>query len=323
MFRFRRALALSAVSLLALGSCGDDDVSPGDSAAVETSAPPVAPPATTAASDPPDTVVSSEVAGPADAPKKIVSLSPSATETLYAIGAADQVIAVDSQSNYPPESASKKTELSGYEPNVEAIAAFEPDLVIHDGTTDLGSQLDALDIPQMAGVAPEDFDDVYVQIEQLGAATGHVAEAAELVAEMQTDIDAAIAQIPTLEVPLTYYHELDNTYFSVNSNTFIGQVYGLFGMRNIADTSESTTPYPQLSAEFIISQNPDMIFLGDADYGESAETVAARPGWDVITAVANGAIVPVSADITSRWGPRVVEFIEIVAEAIETAAVPA
>jgi len=122
---------------------------------------------------------------------------------------------------------------------------------------------------------------------------------------------------------LTYYHELDNTYFSINSNTFIAQVYGLFGMRNIADTAESTTPYPQLSAEFIISQNPDMIFLGDADYGETPELVAARPGWDVISAVANNAVVPVSADITSRWGPRVVEFIQLVSTAIETAAVPA
>jgi iron complex transport system substrate-binding protein len=150
-----------------------------------------------------------------------------------------------------------------------------------------------------------------------------VAEAAELVLQMQTDIAAAVATIAAPAAPLTYFHELDNTYFTVTSNTFIGQVYSLFGMRNIADTAEGGTDYPQLSAEFIISQNPDMIFLGDADYGETVDTVTARPGWDVITAVANGAIVPVSADITSRWGPRVVEFIEIVASAIETAAVPA
>ena len=323
MFRFRRALALTAVSLLALSACGDDDVDPSSEPAGESTTPTLASPETTPASGPPATTPSSDVPSPDGLPTKIISLSPSSTEILYAIGAGDQVIAVDSQSNYPPESESKKTDLSGYEPNVEAIAAYEPNLVVHDGTTDLGSQLDALGIPHFAGLAPEDFDDVYVQIEQTGAVTGHAAEAAELVAQMQIDVDAAIADVAEPEVPLTYYHEVDNTYFSVNSNTFIAQVYGLFGMRNSADTAESTTPYPQLSAEFIISQNPDMIFLGDADYGESAETVGARPGWDVISAVANNAVVPVSADISSRWGPRVVEFIQIVSTAIETATVPA
>lgn len=322
MFRFRRALALTTVGLLALSACGDDDVDPAEPAASDS----VVPADSTAPTDAPSTDPAAPVTDPGSSdqvPTKIVSLYPTGTEMLFAIGAGDQVIAVDDQSNYPAEAESKKTDLSGYEPNVEAIAAFEPDLVIHDGTTDIGTQLDALGITQWAGPAASDFDDIYTQLEQLGAATGHVAEAAELVGQMQTDIAAAVATITQPTTPLTYYHELDNTYFSVNSNTFIGHVYGLFGMQNIADTAEGGTDYPQLSAEFIISQNPDVIFLGDADYGESPETVAARPGWDVIAAVANGNVVPVSADITSRWGPRVVEFIEITAEAIGAATVPA
>lgn len=324
MFRFRRALALTAVGLLTLAACGDDDQFSDDTVAPADSS--VAPSAdeTTPATD---VVVTTPATDPADgggvAPVKIVSLYPTGTEMLFAIDAGDQVIAVDDQSNFPAEAEAKKTDLSGFEPNVEAIAAFEPDLVIHDGTTDIGTQLDALGITQWAGPAATTFDEIYEQIEQLGVMTGHVGEAAELVGQMQTDIDAAVARIPEPTTPLKYFHELDSTLFSATSNTFIGQVYGLFDMINIADTAEGGTDYPQLSAEFIISQNPDIIFLADSDFGESSETVAARPGWDVISAVASGAVVSVSADISSRWGPRVVDFIQIAADAIEATSVPA
>jgi iron complex transport system substrate-binding protein len=322
----RLAVALSAVGMLALAACGSDESTDGTTAPVasEPAANSVA--GSTPAATEPVADVTTPATDPADAgsvPVKIVSLYPTGTEMLYAIGAGDQVIAVDDQSNFPAEAASKVTDLSGYEPNVEAIAAYEPDLVIHDGTTDIGTQLDALGIPNWAGPAAADFGDIYTQLEQLGATTGHVAEAAELVGQMETDITAAVDSIPAADTPLQYYHELDNTYFSVTSDTFIGQVYALFGMQNIADTAEGGTSYPQLSAEFIISQNPDIIFLADADYGETVESVVARPGWDVITAVSTGAIVPVSADISSRWGPRIVEYIQAVSEAVAAVAVPA
>ncbi len=322
-FRFRRALALTAVGLLALSACGDDDSSSDVAAAPAENSAVSSAPDTVPAAEAVVTTPVTEAAGGDVAPVKIISLSPTATEMLFAIGAGDQVIAVDDQSNFPAEAAAKGTDLSGFEPNVEAIAAYAPDMVIHDGTTDIGDQLDALGIPQMAASAALTFDDIYVQIEQLGALTGHIGEAAELVGQMQTDIATAVARIPQSGTPLKYFHEIDATLFSSTSNTFIGQVYGLFGMQNIADTAEGGTDYPQLSAESIISQNPDFIFLADADYGESPETVGARPGWDVIAAVANGNVVPVSADISSRWGPRVVEYIQIVADAIEKASVPA
>jgi iron complex transport system substrate-binding protein len=260
-----------------------------------------------------------------DVPQRIVSLSPTATEMLFAIGAGDQVIAVDDQSNFPAEAAAKSTDLSGFEPNVEAIAGYEPDLVLHDGTTGLGESLDTLGIPHWVGAAATSFDDIYTQIEQLGAATGHVAEAAELVANMQADIEAAIAEVPEFEVAPSFYHELYPTFYSVNSNTFIGQVYALFGLRNVADTAEGGSDYPQLSAEFLISQDPTIIFLADTKCcGESAETVAARPGWDALSAVANGNIVELDDDVASRWGPRVVEFVQTIAAAVTaTAAAPA
>jgi iron complex transport system substrate-binding protein len=261
-----------------------------------------------------------------DGPEAIISLSPTATEMLFAIGAGDQVIAVDPFSNFPAEAADKMTELSAFEPNVEAIAGIEPDLVITDGTNaDLLEQLDSLGISHWEGLAAVTLDDSYEQIEQLGEVTGHESEAAAVVASMQHDIAEVLAGVPAPERPLTYYHELDDSYFSVTSDTFIGNVYAQFGLGNIADEAEGDAgPYPQLNAEFIISSDPDLIFLACTKYcTTTAESVAARPGWDTIAAVTNGNVVELDDDIASRWGPRVVDFMRVVADAVTAAAPPA
>jgi iron complex transport system substrate-binding protein len=306
------------VGLLALATaCGDDSTGASDSAPAS-DAPASDPPAQT----PPDTAEGDDGATTAS-PTRIVSISPTATEMLFAIGAGDQVVAVDSLSTFPPEAAGVVTELSAFEPNVEAIAGYEPDLVISDGTNpDLLTQLDALAIPHWEGPAATTFSDVYEQIEQLGAITGHVGEAAELVAAMQVDLDTIASSVPELEVPLTYYHELDPTFYSVTSDTFIGQVYGLFGMQNIADQAEGAAgQYPQLNVEFIISADPDLIFLADTKCcQESAATVASRDGWDAIAAVANGHVIAMDDDIASRWGPRIVDYARAVGAAITAAA---
>lgn len=321
MFHFRRALALATTGLLALGAagCGDDSPDSTDTpgAAFTTDAPASSP--DTPTTDPAPSAPALAVA------TKIISLSPTATEMLFAIGAGDQVIAVDDQSTFPPEAAEKMTALSGFTPNIEAIAAYEPDLVvIGDDTQDVSGQLAALGIAVWVGLAAEDLDDIYDQIEQLGVATGRVAEAAELVGQMQTDIEAAIDGVPEMATPASYYHELDPTFFSANSSTFIGHVYGLFGLRNIADTAEGAGAYPQLSAEFIISQDPDLIFLADTKCcDQSLESVAARDGWGSISAVANGNVVAIDDDVASRWGPRIVEYIEAVAGALARVGAPA
>lgn len=327
MKRFRRATALVTLVVLpltALAACGDDTTESAatEPAAADQTTTPLA--AETTAT--PDTTVAgtavSDTAGTAaestgDAPERIVSLSPTATEMLFAIGAGDQVVAVDDQSNYPQEAAAKSTDLSGFEPNVEAIASYEPDLVVHDGTTGLGDSLDSLGIANWVGAAATTFDDIYTQIEQLGVATGHVAEAAELVAQMQADLDAAVAAVPVFEIAPSYYHELDPTFYSITSNTFIGQIYGLFGLRNIADTAEGGSDYPQLSAEFLISQDPDLIFLADTKCcGESVDTVGARPGWESLRAVTGGHVIELDDDVASRWGPRVVELVQLIGDSV-------
>jgi iron complex transport system substrate-binding protein len=213
------------------------------------------------------------------------------------------------------------TDLSGFTPNVEAISSYGPDLVVvADDPAGLTDALAPLGIPVLSLPAATVFDDVYTQLEQLGVATGHVGEAAEVVAGMQAQVDEIVAGLPETATPLTYYHELDNTFFSVTSDTFIGQVYGLLGLQNIADAADpdgAAGGYPQLNAEFIITEDPDLIFLADVKCcGESAETIAARPGWADMTAVSTGAVVELDDDVASRWGPRIVDLLGQVSEAV-------
>jgi iron complex transport system substrate-binding protein len=135
---------------------------------------------------------------------------------------------------------------------------------------------------------------------------------------MKSQIQQLVASIPKFDHQLTYYHELDQTYYTATSNTFIGQVYGLLGLRNIADEAKgAASGYPQLSAEYIIKADPDVIFLADTKCcGQSAATVAKRPGWDQIAAVKDGAVVGLDDDVASRWGPRVVDLLQVVEQAL-------
>ena len=314
--RIKPLVGVLAGLALVAAACGDDDTVPAAEAApVTTSA---TAPATEPAAGPAGTSDPGQVAS------RIISLSPTATEMVFAIGAGDQVIGVDDFSNHPPEAAAKMQGLDGFNPNVEAIATLDPDLVLTDGSNpDFLAQLDSLGIAHWEGPAAVQFEDIYAQIEQLGAATGKVGEAAELVAEMQSDIDAAVAALPVVEEPLTYYHELSSDFFSVTSQTFIGLVYSQLGLVNIADEAGADTPYPQLSAEFIVSADPDLIFLACTKYcGDTPETVAARDGWAGLSAVVAGNVIGLDDDVASRWGPRVVEFIEQVGAAVSAAAVP-
>jgi iron complex transport system substrate-binding protein len=250
-------------------------------------------------------------------PSRIVSLSSSATEILFAIGAGPQVIAVDDQSDFPK--TAPKTALSGFTPNVEAIAGYRPDLVIaaYD-PKDLVESLDRLGIPVVLHDAPKTLKGAYQQVRQLGAVTGRPGAAAALVARMKKRIGAIVRPAKPRAAGLSYYHELTPDFFSATSTTFIGQVYGLFGLRNIADAADGTgSGYPQLSAEYVVTESPDLIVLADTVCcGQNAGTVAGRPGWDRIAAVRSGSIVRMDDSIASRWGPRIVNFVRAVATAL-------
>lgn len=248
---------------------------------------------------------------------KIVSISPTATESLFAIGAGSQVVAVDDLSTYPP--GAPVTELSAFQPNVEAIAAFEPTLVVLSfDPGDVVAGLEALGIPVLLQPTAGSLADAYRQIEELGAATGHTDLASDLVAGMQADIDQVVASTPVHSAAPTYYHEIDPSLYSLTSATFIGELYGMLGIDNIADPADAEGyGYPQLSAEWIVEQDPDLIFLADTRCcGQDATTVAVRPGWSGLKAVQTGGIVELDDDIASRWGPRVVDFVEAIGAAV-------
>jgi iron complex transport system substrate-binding protein len=241
---------------------------------------------------------------------------------LYAIGAGDQVVAVDEYSNFPAEAVALGTKLSGYEPNVESIAGYEPDLVVISyDPGNLVEQLNALDIPVYIGNGASSLEQAYEQIEQLGALTGHLDVAVQLTGQMQADIDAAVvassASATAMGDSITYFYELDNTYYTVTSNTFVGQIFKLFGLENIADGVEEGNDYPQLSSEVIVSSNPTMIFLADTKCcAQTPETVSVRDGWQKMDAVVNKNIVQLDDDIASRWGPRVVELVKSISDAL-------
>jgi iron complex transport system substrate-binding protein len=248
-------------------------------------------------------------------PEAIVSLSPTATEMLFAIGAGAQVVAVDEFSYYPD--GAPVTDLSGFTPNLEAIGAYAPNLVVVANDLDgIVGALDAVGIPVLLLPAAVEFGDVYAQLRTLGLATGNVDSAEEAASTLESEIKAAIDAAGTRADGLTVYHELDPTLYSVTSTTFIGLVYEAFGLENIADPADvDGFGYPQLSAEYVIEADPDLIFVTDC-CGDTPETVAERPGWDNVSAVSRGAVTVVDDDVSSRWGPRLVEFFQAVSDTI-------
>lgn len=248
-------------------------------------------------------------------PTKIISLSPSATEILYAVGAGSQILAVDNLSNFP--AGTPVSEISAFEPNVEAILAKKPDLVLLsiDSTKapQIRNALVKLGIPVLMEKAPATLQDVYAENTLLAKVTDRQAGAVKLNASMAKSIKEILAKAKKSS-KIRIFHELDDTYYSVTSNTFIGKVYKDFGAVNIADAAAGAdnSGYPQLSAEYLLKSDPQVIFLADAQYGVTADSVSKRAGWSQISAVKNKKIVELPADIPSRWGPRLVDFYKLI-----------
>jgi iron complex transport system substrate-binding protein len=301
-----RSLAAAAGLAAVCAACG--------SASSASSSTPTSAPATAKPAFPVTVEAANGKVRIAKRPSRIVSLSPTATEMLFAIGAGQQVVAVDSDSDYP--AGAPKTSLSAYQPNVEAIAGYSPDLVVASNDPGgLVKSLAALKIPVLMEPAAADLSDSYAQLDQLGAATGHAAQARDLGARMRSQVAKIIASVPKPKPRLSVYDELDNTYYSVTSATFVGGVFKAFGLRNIADKAKNAgSGYPQLSSEYIVAADPDLIFLSDTVCcHQTPATVGARPGWSHIAAVAQHEVVGVNDDIASRWGPRIVDLYRIVA----------
>lgn len=240
-------------------------------------------------------------------PDAIVALSPAFVEIICALDACDNLVAVDENSDYPPEVADI-TKVSGFMPSVEGIAAVEPDFVVM--SFDPGGLQDAL---EQLGVtvlfldAPATLDGVYDQIEILGAVMGNPEGADEVISGMQARVEDITSRLPEGDGPRVF-HELDSTLFSSGPGSFIHDLYVVLGAQNIAEPTGE--PFPQLSSEAIIEADPEVIILADEGLGESPESVAARPGWNAISAVMDDRIHGVDPDLISRPGPRIVDALE-------------
>ncbi|NCZ58133.1 MAG: ABC transporter substrate-binding protein, partial [Actinobacteria bacterium] len=234
-------------------------------------------------------------------------------------GAKSQILAVDNLSNYP--AGTPMSEISAFEPNVEAILAKKPDLVLLsiDSTKapQIRNALVKLGIPVLMEKAPATLNDVYAENTLLGRVTDRADGAAKLNVSMAKSIKDVLTKAKKSS-RIRIFHELDDTYYSVTSNTFIGRVYKDFGAINIADAASGadSSGYPQLSAEYLLKSDPQVIFLADAQYGTTAESVSKRAGWSQISAVKNQKIVELPADIPSRWGPRLVDFYKLIGAAL-------
>lgn len=249
-------------------------------------------------------------------PPRVISLSPTSTEVLFAIGAGSRVVAVDDQSNFP--ASAPRTKLSGFRSNTEAILKYRPDLVVLSGdSNNVVAGLKRAKVAVIVHPPASNLGQAYRQIRELGAITCTARQANQVVVRVRRGLAAAVASAPASSRGATYFHEIDKTGYTATSRTFIGQVYRMFGLKNVADGADTTGGgFPQVSSEAVVASNPQFIFLADAQYGESPATVAARPGWSSVSAVKNGRVVPLSADTSSRWGPRVVQFARSVAAAL-------
>lgn len=320
----KRSLATAVILLaLSVAACGGDTAEPatttsaGPTAATSTSTTQTA--TTTTAAFPvtlgsgPDAVTLTR------APQRIAALSASHVEMLFAIGAGDRVIAGDLFSDHPPE-ASGLTRIDSFNLSVESVIDLDPDLVVL--SFDPGGVVDgltAVGIPVLVFPTPASLEDALGQMLDLGSATGHATGASEAAAAVTQRVEEAVASVGGRGAGVSFYHETDPfTFYTPDSDSFLGSLYDRFGMVNIADAASGDVAggFPQLSAEYIIASDPDIVFLGSSGYGETPETVAARPGWETMTAVREGRIVPLDPDVASRWGPRVADLVEAIAAAV-------
>ena len=257
------------------------------------------------------------LAGPA---QRVVSLAPSNTEILFAIGAGSQVVGRDQLSDYP-EAAKAVTDIgSAFEAlNTELIVSLKPDLVLaaEINTADQVKALEDLGITVYYLKNPVTLEEMYTNLEIVAQMTGHEDDAAKLIDEFKARVAAVDEKIATATEKPTVFYELDASDpakpYTVGKGTFITLLIERAGGQNIAGELDA---YPQLSLEQVVAANPDFIILGDSAYGTTPESVAARPGWDGLSAVVNNQIFPFDDNLVSRPGPRLVDGLEALAKVL-------
>ena len=246
-------------------------------------------------------------------PMRIITMIPSHTETVCALGACERLVGHDEFSNYPTEVEGLPVLGSAFSPNVEEIVALEPDLVLVDESSEIAQTLENLGLTVYAGTA-QTYEEVFDFFEVIGQLINQETEAALLSGQIRGTVDTIGALTADLEAPSVFY-ELDATPYSVGPDSFIGLIMQKAGGQTIVEAGMGD--FPQIDPEFIVAADPDVIILADAAFGESAETLAARPGWDNLSALQSGRVIPLTpeqVDIVNRPGPRIAEAVELLAK---------
>lgn len=253
--------------------------------------------------------------------QRIVSLAPSNTEILFAIGAGAQVVGRDEFSDYPAEAAALPAvggSFGGY--NLEQIVALEPDLVLaaEINTPEQVKALEDLGLTVYYLKNPATLEEMFATLTMVARFTGHEAEAEALVQALQARVQTVDKKLASVtEKPVVFY-EIDatdpNKPFSAGPGTFIDLLITRAGGINLTSVAGITDAYPQVGLEQIVSVDPQVILLGDAMWGVTVESVAARPGWDGLTAVKEGRVLPFDDNLVSRPGPRLVDGLEALAK---------
>ena len=320
----RRVAPIVLTFLLLASACAAPDEAPSASAGGSSTAPSVAPstepaayPVTLTDDAGRELVIESE-------PDRIVSLAPSNTEIVCALDACDRLVGVTDFDDYPPEVADVDDVVIAATVDVELVVAAEPDLVLAAGNeltpTAVIEQLDELGLTVVV-LYPESLDEVYADIELVGAALDRSDEADALVVDMEARVADVVAAVEGAERPLTLYEVFyaEGTTYTAGEGSFLASLIELAGATPVVGDAQGV-----IGAEDLVAADPELILLGAASYDPSLadpataiETLEARSGWADLAAVRDGAVVPYLDDIvTTRPGPRIVDGLEALAHAI-------
>ncbi len=254
-----------------------------------------------------------------EAPQRIVSLVPSHTETVCALGACERLVGRDTWSDYPRTVIALPDLGSAFAPDLEAIVALRPDLVLVDEYSGAAEALAPLGLTVYAGT-PQRLDELFSTLDRLGRLLGAPTEAALLAGRLQGELDTVAAVVAGRANPSVFY-EVDPSPYSVGPESFIGSLIALAGGRNVVP--DGLGDFPLIDPEFVVAADPQVIVLADAPYGVDAAAVAARPGWGAIAAVRDGRVVELTqgqSDVMSRAGPRVGEALLLLARILHPGA---
>jgi iron complex transport system substrate-binding protein len=250
------------------------------------------------------------------APSRIVSLAPSATEIVFALGAGDKIIATDDFSDFPAE-AKAIQKIGGFRTSPETVIAQRPDLILAISSGNLPAQLESLSQPLFV-FDPSDLEGVYKNILAVGGLVDREQQAKALVADMRSRIDKIGETAKQATTRPRVLHEVDSTnpaqLFVAGPHNFIDSMITTVGGLNVA--ADASVKFPKLSPEEIVARNPDIVVLADFRFGTTPEMVMARPGWSAITAVKTRSIYPIDDDLVSRPGPRLVLGFEAYAKLV-------